>query len=209
MALVTLGCDVGSRYVGWAVLDDTLLAHGVWDLHETPDGWTPEAWLVSRVGREPRQGLRGQYRVELLAVEVFHWRRTQPVIPEAGRIQQRVPFLPADMLPGLLHRPDARLPERDDLRPDHYLQAMKDGFPVVGFREPVCHAGEFRVRFQHRSKRLEIVRCARERAVDAFAREDHGAFQRACDCGLFEHVTKLGDLVEIHEAVERHHRRHQ
>jgi hypothetical protein len=29
MPLVTLGCDVGSRYVGWAVFDDTLLAHGV------------------------------------------------------------------------------------------------------------------------------------------------------------------------------------
>jgi hypothetical protein len=81
---------MSARYVGWAVLDDTLLAHGVWDLHETPDGWTPEAWLVSRVGRGPRQGLRGRFRVELLAVEVFHWSRTQPVIPEAGRIQQRV-----------------------------------------------------------------------------------------------------------------------
>ena len=83
MPPVTLGCDVGARYVGWAVLDDTLLAHGVWDPRETPDGWTPEAWLVSRVGRGPRQGLRGQFRVALLAVEVFHWRRTQPVIPEA------------------------------------------------------------------------------------------------------------------------------
>lgn len=90
MPPVTLGCDVGSRDVGWAVLDDILLAHGVWDLHETPDGWTPEAWLVSRVGRESRQGLRGRFRVALLAVEVFHWRRTQPVIPEAARIQQRV-----------------------------------------------------------------------------------------------------------------------
>ena len=56
MPPVTLGCDVGSRDVGWAVLDDILLAHGVWDLHETPDGWTPEAWLVSRVGRESGKG---------------------------------------------------------------------------------------------------------------------------------------------------------
>src|SRR5215510_1032428 len=90
MPPVTLGCDVGSRYVGWAVLDDTLLAHGVWDLHEIADGWTPEAWLASRVGRESRQGLRSQFPVALLAVEVFHWRRTQPVIPEAALIQQRV-----------------------------------------------------------------------------------------------------------------------
>jgi Holliday junction resolvasome RuvABC endonuclease subunit len=88
--LVTLGCDVGSRYVGWAVLDDTLLAHGVWDLHETPDGWTPEPWLVSKVGRESWQGLRGTFQVALLAVEVFHWRRSQPVIPEAALIQRRV-----------------------------------------------------------------------------------------------------------------------
>jgi hypothetical protein len=90
MPPVTLGCDVSARDVGWAVLDDTLLAHGVWDLQETPDGWTPEAWLVSRVGRKSGQGLRGQFRVALLAVEVFHWRRTQPVIPEGARIQQRV-----------------------------------------------------------------------------------------------------------------------
>jgi hypothetical protein len=90
MSLVTLGCDVGARDVGWAVLDDTLLAHGVWDLHGIPDGWTPEAWLVSRVGHESWQGLRGTFQVALLAVEVFHWRRTQPVIPEAARIQQRV-----------------------------------------------------------------------------------------------------------------------
>ena len=34
MPLLALGCDVGARYVGWAVLDDTLLAHGVWDLQE-------------------------------------------------------------------------------------------------------------------------------------------------------------------------------
>lgn len=85
MPLVTLGCDVGSRYVGWAVLDDTLLAHGVWDLHETLDGWTPEAWLAAQAHRQIHRS-----RVTLLALEVFHWRRTQPVIPEAARIQQRV-----------------------------------------------------------------------------------------------------------------------
>jgi hypothetical protein len=90
MPPVTLGCDVGSRYVGWAVLDEILLAHGVWDLREMPAGWTPVAWLVSKVGRESWQGLRGRFQVELLAVEVFHWRRTHPVIPEAARIQQRV-----------------------------------------------------------------------------------------------------------------------
>jgi hypothetical protein len=83
--LVTLGCDVGSRYVGWAVLDDTLLAHGVWDLHETPDGWTPEAWLAAQAHQQIRRS-----RVTLLALEVFHWRRTQPVIPEAALIQRRV-----------------------------------------------------------------------------------------------------------------------
>ncbi len=87
---VTLGADVGSRSVGWAVVDATLLAHGVWDLRETPGGWTPEAWLVSQVGRESWQGLRGPFQVALLAVEVFHWRRTQPVVPEAARIQPRV-----------------------------------------------------------------------------------------------------------------------
>jgi Holliday junction resolvasome RuvABC endonuclease subunit len=96
MPLVTLGCDVGSRYVGWAVLDDTLLAHGVWDLHETPDGWTPEAWLAAQAHRQIRRS-----RVTLLALEVFHWRRTQPVIPEAARIQQRVGALFALGRPGL------------------------------------------------------------------------------------------------------------
>ena len=101
MPLVALGCDVGARYVGWAVLDDTLLAHGVWDLRETPEGWTPEAWLVSKVGCESWQGLRGTFQVALLAVEVFHWRRTQPVIPEAARIQQRVGALFALGRPGL------------------------------------------------------------------------------------------------------------
>jgi Holliday junction resolvasome RuvABC endonuclease subunit len=85
MPLVTLGCDVGARYVGWAVLDDTLPAHGVWDLHETPDGWTPEAWLAEQAHRQIRRS-----RVTLLALEIFHWRRTQPVIPQAALIQQRV-----------------------------------------------------------------------------------------------------------------------
>ena len=88
MPLVTLGCDVGSRYVGWAVLDDTLLAHGVWDLKEAAVDWPPEAWLAPR--RRDPAGAWPLLSVTLLALEVFHWRRTQPVIPEAARIQQRV-----------------------------------------------------------------------------------------------------------------------
>ena len=85
MPLVTLGCDVGSRYVGWAVLDDTLLAHGVWDLQEAAVAGPPRpGWQRRPTGKIRRS------RVTLLALEVFHWRRTQPVIPEAARIQQRV-----------------------------------------------------------------------------------------------------------------------
>jgi Holliday junction resolvasome RuvABC endonuclease subunit len=96
MPPVTLGCDVGSRYVGWAVVDECLLAHGVWDLTETPPDWTPEAWLAEQVRRQIRR-----HRVALLVVEVFHWRRTQPVLPDAARIQQRVGALLAQGRPGL------------------------------------------------------------------------------------------------------------
>jgi hypothetical protein len=85
MPLVTLGGDVGSRDVGWAVLDDTLLAHGVWDLKEAAVDWPPEAWLAAQAHRQIHRS-----RVTRLALEVFHWRRTQPVIPEAARIQPRV-----------------------------------------------------------------------------------------------------------------------
>jgi hypothetical protein len=85
MPLVALGCDVGARYVGWAVLDDTLLAHGVWDLQEAAVDWQPEAWLPAQAHRQIRRS-----RVTLLALEVFHWRRMQPVILEAARIQQHV-----------------------------------------------------------------------------------------------------------------------
>jgi hypothetical protein len=85
MPLVTLGGDVGARDVGWAVLDDTLVAHGVWDLKEAAVDWPPEAWLAAQAHRPIRRS-----RVTLLALEVFHWRRTQPVIPEAARIQPRV-----------------------------------------------------------------------------------------------------------------------
>jgi hypothetical protein len=85
MALVTLGCDVGARYVGWAVLDDTLLAHGVWDLRETPDGWTPEAYL----GHQAAQTLAAS-GVELLALELFHWRKDKPALPQASAVQRCV-----------------------------------------------------------------------------------------------------------------------
>lgn len=104
MPPVTLGCDVGARYVGWAVLDDALLAHGVWDLHDTPEGWTPEAWLVSRVGRESWQGLRGTFQVALLAVEVFHWRKDKPIVPQAPTIQQHIGALLSLGTPGLAVR---------------------------------------------------------------------------------------------------------
>jgi len=96
MPLVTLGCDVGARDVGWAVLDDTLLAHGVWDLKEAALDWQPEAWLAEQARRQIRRS-----RVTLLALEVFHWRRTQPVIPDAARIQQCVGALFALGRPGL------------------------------------------------------------------------------------------------------------
>jgi hypothetical protein len=85
MPLVALGCDVGARYVGWAVLDDTLLAHGVWDLKEAAVDWQPEAWLAAQAHRQIRRS-----RVTLLALELFLWRRMQPGIPEAARIQQHV-----------------------------------------------------------------------------------------------------------------------
>jgi Holliday junction resolvasome RuvABC endonuclease subunit len=91
-----MGADIGLRYCGWAVLDDALLAHGVWDLHEAPVGWTSEAWLTDQARRQIRR-----HRVALLAVEVFHWRRSQPVIPEAAVIQRHVGALFALGRPGL------------------------------------------------------------------------------------------------------------
>jgi hypothetical protein len=79
MPLVTLGGDVGARDVGWAVLDDTLLAHGVWDLEEAPVDWPPEAWLVEQTRRHIRRS-----RVALLAVEVFHWRPASGPVSGCG-----------------------------------------------------------------------------------------------------------------------------
>jgi len=85
MPLVTLGCDVGSRYVGWAVLDDILLAHGVWDVTEAPTGWLPEAYLPYRAAQTVAAS-----GVELLALESFHWRKDKPALPQASAVQRCV-----------------------------------------------------------------------------------------------------------------------
>jgi hypothetical protein len=85
MPPITLGCDVGARYVGWAVLDDTLLAHGVWDVNKAPTGWLPEAYLRHQAAQTIAAS-----GVELLALERFHWRKDKPALPQASAVQRCV-----------------------------------------------------------------------------------------------------------------------
>ena len=127
------------KIVGWAVLDDTLLAHGVWNLKEAAVDWPPEAWLAAQAHR---QILRS--RVTLLALEVFHWRRTQPVIPEAGLIQQRVGALFAritnarDILSGVPDRVE-RL-TADDILKGPRVDNDKPGIRTYGQLEALAVA---------------------------------------------------------------------
>lgn len=100
--LITLGCDVGLRWIGWAVLDAHLLASGVLDLQCTPQEWTRDAYLRDRMARLIRR-----YQCRLMALETFHYRghtTRLTVIPKAPEIDGHIGALLSLVRPGLTLR---------------------------------------------------------------------------------------------------------
>jgi hypothetical protein len=115
--MITAGFDVGSRYVGWAVLDERLVEAGVWDLTARRPWLTAEAYL-----RELAWPLYYRHGVRLLAIETYHWQgrwttHAKDILPLIGALRslktrrlQLAEYQPDDHMRELMgYLPHARL----------------------------------------------------------------------------------------------------